>query len=152
MHISARSDYAVRAVVALAAAGGTGPVKSEIIATGQGIPQKFLESILNDLRHAGLVRSQRGPDGGYWLNRPAKDIFVADVIRAVDGPMATVRGQRPEDIVYAGSAAPLQRVWIAVRHNLRDVLENVTVAHIASGTLPARVEKLAADAEAWKTR
>lgn len=152
MHISARSDYAVRAIVALAAGSADRPMKSEAMASSQAIPQKFLESILNDLRHAGLVRSQRGPEGGYWLNRPAKEIYVADVIRAVDGPMATVRGQRPEDITYADPAQSLQRVWIAVRHNLRDVLENVTVAHIAAGTLPARVERLAADSEAWKTR
>jgi Rrf2 family protein len=151
MHISARADYAVRAVVALADIG-EGPVKSETLATAQAIPQKFLESILNDLRHAGLVRSQRGPEGGYWLNHPAEGITVADVIRAVDGPLATVRGQRPEDMAYDGPARPLQRVWIAVRHNLRDVLERTTVADIANGALPAHVEELAADRDAWRTR
>src|SRR3712207_1022270 len=106
MHISARADYAVRAMLRLTYLGG-GPVKSEALGEGQGIPQKFLESILTDLRHAGLLRSQRGREGGYWLNRPAGEITIADVIRAVDGPLATVRGRRPEDLAYVGEAAPL---------------------------------------------
>jgi Rrf2 family protein len=113
---------------------------------------KFLENILADMRHAGLVRSQRGADGGYWLNRPPAEVTVADIIRAVDGPLASIRGQRPEDVPYAGSAEPLQQVWIAVRANLRAVLENVTVGDLAEANLPAKVEKLAADPEAWVTR
>src|SRR6476661_9296672 len=108
MRISARADYAVRAAVVLAAAGD-GPTKGEAIAQAQSIPLKFLENILGDLRHAGLVRSQRGADGGYWLGRPAADITVADVIRAVEGPLASVRGERPEDIAYPDGGEALQR-------------------------------------------
>lgn len=153
MRISAKADYAVRAAIHLATAEtAQRPTKGETIATTQGIPMKFLENILGDLRHAGLVRSQRGADGGYWLNRPAAEISVADIIRAVDGPLASVRGQRPEDVPYEGSAEPLQRVWIAVRHNLRAVLETVTLDTLASNDLPAAVIKLADDPEAWVTR
>lgn len=153
MRISAKADYAVRAAVHLAAAAEAGrPTKGEQIATGQGIPLKFLENILSDLRHAGLVRSQRGADGGYWLNRPPAEVSVADIIRAVDGPLASVRGQRPEDVPYEGTSEPLQQVWIAVRANLRAVLEHTTLADIAAGELPKRVVKLAEDPEAWVTR
>src|SRR5947207_9318295 len=123
MRISAKADYAVRAAIELAAAGGERPVKGERIAQAQDIPLKFLENILGDMRHAGLVRSQRGADGGYWLNRPPAAVTVADVIRAVEGPLASVRGQRPEDVGYAGNAAALQDVWIAVRASLRAVAE-----------------------------
>ena len=151
MRISARADYAVRAAVVLAAAGD-GPTKGEAIAQAQSIPLKFLENILGDLRHAGLVRSQRGADGGYWLGRPAGDITVADVIRAVEGPLASVRGGPPEEVDYQGAAEPLQQVWIAVRASLRSVVERVTLADVAAGRLPARVAKLAEDPEAWVTR
>jgi Rrf2 family protein len=151
MRISARADYAVRAAVELAAAGG-GPVKGEALATAQGIPPKFLENILGDLRHARLVRSQRGAEGGYWLARPAEEISVADIVRAVEGPLATVRGEPPQDVSYAGAAAPLQQVWIAVRHSLRSVVEEVTVADIAANRLPAVVTGLADDPEAWAPR
>lgn len=151
MRISAKADYALRAASELAAAGG-GPVKGDALATAQGIPPKFLENILSDLRQSGLVRSQRGSEGGYWLARPAEKISVADVMRAVDGPLATVRGQRPEEVDYTGAAEPLQRVWIAVRHNLREVVENVTVADIGSGSLPAAITRLSEDPEAWVTR
>jgi Rrf2 family protein len=153
MRISAKADYAVRACIELAlASGGERATKGETVATAQGIPMKFLENILGDLRHAGLVRSQRGADGGYWLNRPPTEVSVADIIRAVDGPLASVRGQRPEDVPYSGSAAPLQQVWIAVRHNLRAVLETVTLADLATDGLPAGIAKLADDPEAWVTR
>ncbi|HEX8084193.1 MAG TPA: Rrf2 family transcriptional regulator [Solirubrobacteraceae bacterium] len=151
MRISAKADYALRAAAELATAGG-GPVKGERLATKQQIPPKFLENILGDLRHAGLVRSQRGADGGYWLQRPANEITLAEIVRAVEGPLATVRGQRPEDVEYTGAAEPLQRVWIAVRRNLREVLEQVTVADLAAGDLPARVERLAADPASWAKR
>jgi len=127
-------------------------MKGEAVAQAQDIPLKFLENILADLRHAGLVRSQRGAEGGYRLNRPPGEITVADVIRAVDGPLASVRGQRPEDVPYEGVAAPLQQVWIAVRANLRGVLETVTLAGLAEANLPAPVAKLASDPEAWVTR
>jgi Rrf2 family protein len=153
MRISAKADYAVRACIQLAVAvEGERPTKGEAVATAQGIPMKFLENILGDLRHAGLVRSQRGADGGYWLNRPPADVSVADIIRAVDGPLASVRGQRPEDVPYKGTAEPLQQVWIAVRQNLRAVLETVTLADLAAGALPAGIMKLADDPEAWVTR
>ena len=151
MRISARADYAMRAAVELAAAGG-GPVKGEALATTQGIPPKFLENILGDMRHARLIRSQRGAEGGYWLARPAEEITVADIVRAVEGPLATVRGEPPEDVKYGGAAEQLQQVWIAVRKSIRDVTENVTVADIASGKLPSAIAAMARDPEAWITR
>src|SRR5213078_5000933 len=142
---------ALRAVIELAAAGD-GPVKGERIAQAQEIPLKFLENILGDLRQAGIVRSQRGAEGGYWLARPAKEISVADIIRAVEGPLAAVRGEAPEDVVFSGSAESLGRVWVAVRASLRGVLENVTLADVVDGRLPARVDRLADDPEAWVRR
>ena len=151
MRISAKSDYALRAASELAAAGG-GPVKGEALATAQSIPQKFLENILSDLRQAGIVRSQRGAEGGYWLARPAAEVSVADVIRAVDGPLASVRGQRPEDVDYVGTAEPLQKVWIAVRASVRSVTEHVTLADLVSGDLPAEITSLIEDPEAWQRR
>jgi Rrf2 family protein len=151
VRISAKADYAVRAAVELAA-GGDGPTKGEAIARAQGIPLKFLENILGDLRHAGIVRSQRGSEGGYWLGRPAGEITVADVIRAVEGPLASVRGQRPEDIDYGGAAEALSQVWFAVRTSLRSVVESVTIADVAAGKLPGSVAKLAADPDARVTR
>jgi Rrf2 family protein len=151
--VSAKADYAVRAAAELAAAEASGqPVRAEAIATAQGIPQRFLENILSDLRHAGLVQSQRGAEGGHRLAKPAESITVADVIRAVDGPLAAVRGERPESVTYEGPALALQRVWIAVRKNLRVVVERVTLADLASGELPARIDELAEDPEAWTTR
>ena len=149
MRVSAKADYALRAVIELAAAGD-GPVKGERVAQAQEIPLKFLENILGDLRHAGIVRSQRGVEGGYWLARPAQEITVADVVRAVEGPIANVRGLGPEQVEYAGSAARLRDVWIAVRANLRAVLEHVTIADVAQGELPATIEQLAADPDAWQ--
>ncbi|HVL95454.1 MAG TPA: Rrf2 family transcriptional regulator [Solirubrobacteraceae bacterium] len=151
MRISAKSDYALRAAAVLAAAGG-GPVKGEALAASQEIPQKFLENILSDLRQAGIVRSQRGAEGGYWLARPAEEVTVADVIRAVDGPLASVRGQRPEEVAYNGPAEPLQRVWIAVRASVRSVTEHVTLADLAGGHLPDEVTRLTGDPDAWRRR
>jgi Rrf2 family protein len=121
MRISAKVDYAVRAAVELAS-GGPGPLKGERIAHAQDIPLKFLENILGELRHAGIVRSQRGMEGGYWLARPAGEVSIADIIRAVEGPLATVRGEPPESLSYSGAAEPLSKLWIAVRANLREVL------------------------------
>jgi Rrf2 family protein len=152
MRISAKADYAVRAVVELAAAAGEKPVKAERVATAQGIPLNFLENILGELRHAGIVRSHRGAEGGFRLARPAEELTVADVIRAVEGPLASVRGGPPEEASYGGAAGALPRVWIAVRHNLRQVVEHVTIADLASGKLPAEIESLAEDPEAWITR
>jgi Rrf2 family protein len=143
MRVSAKADYAIRAMIELAAAEGEGqPVKGDRLAQAQQIPGKFLESILGDLRQGGLVRSQRGADGGYWLARPAAEVTVADVIRAVEGPIAHVRGVRPEDVEYAGSAAQLRELWIALRANMRAVLETVTLADLARGELPADVRRL----------
>ena len=149
MRVSAKADYALRAVIELAAAGD-GPVKGERVAQAQEIPLKFLENILGDLRHAGIVRSQRGVEGGYWLARPAEEITVAEVVRAVEGPIANVRGLGPEQVEYAGSAARLRDVWIAVRANLRAVLEHVTIADVARGDLPASIEQLAANPDSWQ--
>ena len=125
-------------------------MKGERIAQAQEIPLKFLENILGDLRHAGIVRSQRGAEGGYWLARDADAISVADVVRAVEGPIANVRGVGPEQVDYAGSAARLRDVWIAMRANLRAVLEQVTIGDVARGELPASIKELAADPDAWQ--
>jgi Rrf2 family protein len=152
LRISAKADYAVRAAVELAAAVDERPVKAEQIATNQDIPLNFLENILGQLRHSGIVRSHRGADGGFRLAKDPREISVADVIRAVDGPLATVRGGPPEDSAYGGAATALSRVWIAVRKNVRSVFEQVTIADVASGHLPARIERLAEDPEAWVTR
>ena len=152
MRISAKADYAVKAAVELAASSDDRPVKAERIATAQGIPLNFLENIMGELRHAGIVRSQRGADGGFRLAKPAEQITVADVIRAVEGPLASVRGGPPEEATYDGAAAALPRVWIAVRANLRSVVEHVTLADVAAGRIPAKIDRLADDPEAWVTR
>jgi Rrf2 family protein len=152
MRISAKADYAVRAVAELAAAAGEKPVKAERIATAQEIPLNFLENILGELRHAGIVRSHRGAEGGFRLARPAKEVTVADVIRAVEGPLASVRGGPPEEASYAGAAEALPRVWIAVRVNLRRVVEQVTIADLAANRLPNTIDKLVQDPGAWVTR
>ena len=150
MHISAKADYAVRAAVHLASVS-EGPTTAESIAQAQGISPKFLEAILGSLRAGGLVRSQRGAHGGYWLSRPADDITVADVIRAVDGPLASVRGQRPEAVHYEGAATPLADVWIAVRASMREVLEHVTLGEIATGRLPGAVTSRTGDPDSWRS-
>lgn len=148
MHISARVDYAARALVALAASPGT-TLTGEAIANQQRLPVKFVENILVDLRRAGFVASQRGNAGGYRLARPASDISLAEVFRALEGPLAEVRGGRPEETTYAAPAEHLLEVWIAVRAALRMVLESVTVAHVATGRFPPRVRRLLADPDAW---
>ncbi|MEV6505787.1 Rrf2 family transcriptional regulator [Streptomyces sp. NPDC051642] len=155
MRISARADYAVRAVLELAVRGDDGPVpdgpvKAETIATAQDIPHKFLEGILGDLRRAGIVDSRRGGGGGYRLARAATAITVADVIRAVDGPIVSVRGERPTGLAYTGTAEPLLPLWIALRANVRKILEGVTVADIAADALPEPVRALAAEPAAWE--
>jgi Rrf2 family protein len=132
VRVSAKADYALRAAAELAAAERPGPVKGEAISRAQAIPFKFLENILLELRHAGLVQSQRGAEGGYWLARPAEEISLADVIRAVEGPIATVRGQRPEEVSYEGVAAPLRDVWIELRASMRGVLETTTLADLVT--------------------
>ena len=148
MRVSAKADYALRAAIELAAAGD-GPVKGERIAQAQEIPLKFLENILVELRHAGIVRSQRGVEGGYWLARPPEEVSLAEVIRAVEGPIANVRGVGPQDVEYSGAAGRLREVWIAVRANLRSVLEETTLADLARGELPSAVEALVRDPDAW---
>jgi Rrf2 family protein len=148
MHLTARADYALRATAEIAAAA-SGPTKAEQIAQAQNIPLKFIENILSTLKHAGIVRSQRGVDGGYWLARPAAEITLAEVIRAVEGPLANVRGERPESTQYRGPAKPLREVWVAVRASLRTVLEEVTLADLVRGKLPPSVAKLTRDKEAW---
>jgi Rrf2 family protein len=150
MRITAKADYAVRATLELAAAEGA--VKGDALSSAQGIPLKFLENILIELRHAGIVRSQRGPDGGYWLAKPADEIAVADVIRAMEGPLASVRGESPEELEYKGAAEQLQQVWVALRSNLRAVLETVTLADIVADKLPKDVERLTKAPEAWVRR
>jgi Rrf2 family protein len=156
MRLSARVDYALRAAVELAAAhaggaagGAVAPVTAEQLADRQGIPPKFLESILLQLRRGGVVTAQRGPDGGYRLARPASEISLAEIIRVIDGPLANVRGQRPEKVGYRGAAESLQEVWIALRASEREILELVTIAEVAGGNLPDRVRQLANDPTAW---
>ena len=151
MQVSAKADYAVRALVELAAGGG-GPITGEHLAQMQRIPPKFLESILTELRHHGLLTSRRGADGGYWLARPAEQIMMADVIRATDGPLASVRGMAPGSVTYEGSAARLGDVWLALQQSLRAVLDHVSLAEVASGALPEDIRLLAADPEARLTR
>ncbi|MFF5517863.1 RrF2 family transcriptional regulator [Streptomyces coeruleorubidus] len=150
MRISARADYAVRAVVELAVRRGEGPVEAEAVAIAQDIPHKFLEGILGDLRRGGVVGSRRGGGGGYRLAREAAEITVADVIRAVDGPIVSVRGERPTGLAYTGTAEPLLPLWIALRANVRRILEGVTIADLAAGALPEPVERLAAEPAAWE--
>lgn len=179
MHISARTDYALRALLALAAAdaadhlgghpadpggrsegsadrGGADSdpttVTGQALAAEQHLPPKFLEAILADLRRAGVVRTRRGPVGGYALARPADRITVGEVVRAVDGPLAIVRGERPEQARYEGAAEHLQTLWIALRAALRIVLDDVTLADVLSGRLPDRVRDLVAEPGAWTSR
>jgi Rrf2 family protein len=179
VHITAKVDYAVRTLLEIARAPrvsqaqigsdaavlpdgsivqavpmitAAAVVKADAIATAQRIPPKVLETVLAELRRADLVTSRRGPDGGYWLARPAAEISIADVIRAIEGPLASVRGQRPEDVNYPGAAEPLQRVWIALRVNIRAVLENVSIDDIAQNRLPGFVAALTEDPGAWARR
>jgi len=149
MRISAKEDYAVRAMIELAAAGAQS-LKREQISKAQTIPVHFLENILLELKRAQLVEATRGPDGGFRLSRPATAITVADVIRAVTGPLASVRGVRPPALEYEGSAGRLKDVWVAVRSNIRAVLEHVTLADLASGELPEQVLTITRDPAVWE--
>jgi Rrf2 family protein len=154
VRITAKADYAVRAAAELAAADATGdvPVKGELLASRQQIPLKFLENILTDLRRAGLVRSRRGAEGGYQLARSARGITVADVLRAVEGPLAAVQGVQPQELAYGGAAEHLPEVWVAVRAGLRAVLEHVSLADLAAGRLPRVVTGKTASDDAWSPR
>jgi Rrf2 family protein len=150
VRVSAKTDYAIRAALELAAAADNDkPLKGERISTAQAIPLRFLENILMQLRHAGLVESRRGAEGGYRLARPATEVTLADVIRAIDGPLAGVGGARPETLRFEGVAAPMRDVWIAVRASLRNVLERVTLAEVIAGDLPAHIREMLADEDAW---
>jgi Rrf2 family protein len=149
MRVSAKADYAVRAAVELAAAE-EGPIKGGRLAEAQDIPLQFLEHILLELKHHGIVRARRGAKGGYWLARPANEVTIADVVRAVEGPIADVQSTPPEAIEYSGNAASLREVWVAVRASLRSVLEEVTLADLVSGELPPIVGELTAAPEAWQ--
>ena len=150
MHIPAKVDYGIRALLALADAGT--PQTAEYLAGEQGLPPRFLGAILADLRRAGVVASQRGADGGYRLAREPGVITIADVIRALDGPLAEVRGFRPEATNYAGAAENLQQVWVAVRASLRSVLEKTTLSDVLTGTFPTHVRELVTDPDAWVAR
>jgi Rrf2 family protein len=151
VHISARGDYAVRAALGLAAAYPA-VVSAASLAEEQDMPRKFLEAVLGDLRRAGLVRGQRGVDGGYVLTRAPAEIVVGDVLRAVDGPLAGVRGVRPEEAMYTGTAEHLQQLWVAVRAAVRNVLDEVSLADVVRGRMPAHVRRLTTPPAAWQPR
>ncbi len=162
MRISAKTDYAIRAAVEMAAraraaeaaddGGRRDLVKAETIAESQGIPLRFLLTILAELRHSGIVESRRGQDGGYRIARDPKDVTIADIIRAIDGPLANVAGMRPEALSLTGSAVPLREVWIVLRSSIRAVLERVTLADLVNGEIPAEVSALADEPDAWVSR
>ncbi len=159
MRVSAKADYALRALIEMGARGADGagqagdggrPVSAEELGRLQGIPHNFLQAILADLRRSGIVLAQRGQSGGWRLAKPAATVTVADVIRAVDGPLVSVYGLRPEAVTYNERADALQRVWIAARHSLRDVFEQVSVADLVAGALPPGVARLTEDEDAWQ--
>ncbi len=149
MQISAKTDYALRAMCLLAVQEPGSAVKADDIAAAQGIPRAFLDGILLDLRRAGLVSSRRGPVGGHRLALPADGIAIADVVRAIEGPLALVHGERPEELAYEGSAACLQDVWVALRAAVRGVLESTTLQQVVDGELPDEVASLNGDARSW---
>ncbi len=148
MHVTAKADYAMRAIVEISVAPN-GRAKAEQIASAQDIPLGFLRGILTDLRRSGLIVSQRSANGGFRLARPASEITIAEVVRSVEGPLALVRGLRPTELDYPGATAPLRDVWIALRANLRAVLDHTTIADVAEGRLPELVRSLAADPDSW---
>ncbi|WP_129668515.1 RrF2 family transcriptional regulator [Phytoactinopolyspora endophytica] len=151
MHVTARADYAVRAVIELASLRPVSATRQQL-AEAQNIPGKFLETILGDLRRAGIIEAQRGASGGYRLTRDPEKLTLAEIVRAAEGPLAAVRGMPPEDTLYPGSAAPLTQIWVAVRASLRDVLEATTVSDILSGDLPEQVTSLLARPDSWTRR
>jgi Rrf2 family protein len=142
VRVSAKADYAVRATIELAAGHDSGPIKGDQIAEAQDIPLRFMENILGDLRHHGLVESRRGAEGGYWLSRPPDEITVGEVMRAAEGPLAHVRGERPDELEYRGAAEPLREVWVALRNNVRGILDNVTLADVIADRIPRGVKEL----------
>lgn len=155
MHVSAKADYGMRALLELAAEYREDPrrlVKGDAIARRQGVPMKFLEGILRQLRQAGIVASQRGAEGGYRLDRDPSLVTIADVVRALDGPLAAVRGERPEDLEYPGAAEHLREVWVAVRAAMRHVLEHISLADVAAGRMPDEVASFLVQPGAWQRR
>lgn len=150
MRVSAKADYALRALIEIATRSDGAPVSAEQLGNAQDIPHGFLQSILADLRKAGVLVSQRGQSGGWRFARSPESVSVADVIRAVDGPLVSVYGLRPEAVDYDASAQVLQHVWIAARRSLRDVFENVSIAQLAAADLPAEVTSRTADEDAWQ--
>jgi Rrf2 family protein len=151
VQISARGDYAVRAALSLASAYPS-LLSTQVIAQQQAMPRKFLEAVLADLRRAGIVRAQRGPEGGYTLARPPQEVTVGAILRAADGPLAGVRGLRPEETQYEGAAENLPRLWVAVRAAVREVVDEVSLAELVSGRMPAHVRKLTTRPDAWESR
>ncbi|HLM31410.1 MAG TPA: Rrf2 family transcriptional regulator [Solirubrobacterales bacterium] len=153
MRVSAKADYAVRAMVELASVSAEErPAKGDVIGEAQRIPVRFLENILGELRVHGLVQSRRGTEGGYWLARAADEITLAEIIRAVEGPLATVRGEAADEIEYPGGSAPLRQVWLALRVNIRQILETVTLADVVAGDLPEPIGTLSQHPEAAAAR
>jgi Rrf2 family protein len=150
VRVSTKSDYALRALIELAHGDGSAPLSADEISRAQDIPHGFLQGILADLRRAGVLVSQRGQAGGWLLARTPEEVTVADVIRAMDGPLVNVHGLRPEAVVYKERAASLQAVWIAARSGLREVLENVTIADLVSGDLPEPVRRRTEAEDAWR--
>jgi Rrf2 family protein len=151
VEISAKSDYAVRALLELASRAPE-LVKIDAIVSDQQLPRKFVEAILGDLRRAGIVRSMRGADGGYALARPAASISIGAVIRAVDGPLAEVRGLRPDEMIYSGLSEHVASLWVAVRASLRSVLDDTSLQQLLTGELPAHVRKMVDDPDSWMRR
>ena len=142
VRVSAKADYAVRATIELAAGYDSGPMKGDQIAETQDIPVRFLENILGDLRHHGLVESRRGAEGGYWLSRRPDEITIGEVMRAAEGPLASVRGERPDALDYGGSAGPLREVWVALRNNVWGIVDNVSLADVIADNIPTGVKEL----------
>jgi Rrf2 family protein len=151
VRVTAKVDYALRAALELAGTAPGTPVKGDVLAEAQQISVNYLENILLELRRAGIVRSQRGADGGYWLAKPADEVTVADIIRAVEGPLANVRGERPEALEPSGQAHHVRELWVATRAALRTVLEGTTLADLVAGELPPAVKPLLDDPEAWQS-
>lgn len=150
--ISARTEYALRAMLQLAASPDGDAASIDALASAQDLPRRFLEAIFSDLKSSGLVRSIRGPRGGYVLTRQPEQISLGDVMRAVSGPLAEVRGLRPHETRYTGVASNLPTVWVAVRASLRDVLDTTTLADVLSGSLPPHVKAMADQPDAWQNR
>jgi Rrf2 family protein len=142
VRVSAKADYAVRAAVELAAGYDSGPMKGDVIAAAQDIPVRFLENILGDLRHHGLIESRRGAEGGYWLSRPPEEITIGEVMRSAEGPLANVRGESPDELEYKGAAQPLRDVWMALRNNVRGILDDVTLADVIADRIPSGVKEM----------